>query len=57
MSFLNISSKIEKVMGKEVELLEAARTGNLQTVEKLLSSGKGRKSHHVGGALGQKLSR
>ncbi|XP_053385251.1 ankyrin repeat and sterile alpha motif domain-containing protein 1B-like isoform X2 [Mercenaria mercenaria] len=56
MSFLNISQKFEKVMGKEVELLEAARTGNLQTVEKILSSGKGRKSHHVGGALGQKLS-
>jgi hypothetical protein len=54
MSFL--SSRIEKVMGKEVELLEAARTGNLQTVEKILSSGKGRKSHHVGAAL-VKLSR
>lgn len=42
-------------MGKEAELLEAARTGNLATVEKLLTS-KSRKSH-VGGAIGQKLTR
>lgn len=49
MSFLNI-------IGKEAELLEAARTGNLQTVEKLLSN-KSKKSQHVGGAIGHKLSR
>ncbi|KAL4224939.1 Ankyrin repeat and sterile alpha motif domain-containing protein 1B [Mactra antiquata] len=40
-------------MGKELELLEAARTGNYAAVEKLLTN-KARKSH-VGG-LGQKLT-
>lgn len=48
MSFLNIGQKLDKVMGKESELLDAARTGNLQTVDKLLT-GKPRKS--VGGGV------
>ncbi|KAK3580897.1 hypothetical protein CHS0354_008182 [Potamilus streckersoni] len=47
MSFLNIGQKLEKVMGKEQELLEAARTGNVQVVEKLLSS---RSRRSVGGS-------
>lgn len=55
MSFLNIGQKLDKVMGKESELLDAARTGNLQTVDKLLT-GKPRKSVG-GGVLSHRLTR
>ena len=54
MAFLNIGQKIEKVMGKEQELLDAARTGNVHTVDKLLSN-KPRKSTG-GGVLSHRLT-
>ena len=53
MAFLNIGQKIEKVMGKEQELLDAARTGNVQTVDKLLSN-KQKKS--TGGGVSHRLT-
>ena len=39
MSFLpKLGQKFDKVMGKEQEFLEAARNGDVKTVEKLLSN-------------------
>ena len=58
MSFFGIGQKIEKVIGKEQELLDASRNGNIDAVEKLLAnrSKKSTKST-TGGALGHKLTR
>ena len=39
MSFLpKLGQKFDKVMGKEQDFLEAARNGDVQTIDKLLSN-------------------